>query len=349
VIKNFNFYDIYGYLIPGLAVLGVFWLPFGLAAGAWPAQEWSSALIVIVLAYIVGHLLQTFTHIALPDQFGGRYPSDTLLDAKDKRFTHEFKRLLCEKINEVFKLKADYHENGAGAVMESRGIAFFLCRSALMQCKAGAYAEQAQGMYVLARGLSAAFALGAALHFGWAVSSLWQNKSPDRPGPPLFLGVGVLAAIVVALIFWRRERHASDLKKTKPQLGTAVSLVTAVLLLGVVLGHDYLAVPESDTKPHTAEGQATCCVIIDTCCVEKAPSGAANRGGSGEITKWVPFQRWLLGLVLAEILFSVKLYDTFKRFAGTFAESVYRDFLALGICGKPGTADAEASGDGNGE
>jgi hypothetical protein len=359
MIKNFNFYDIYGYLIPGLAVLGVFRLPFGLATGAWPAHEWSSALIVVVLAYVAGYLLQTFTHIALPDRFvalpsakpshaadrpARRFPSDTLLDATDKRFTHEFKGLLCKKISEVFKLKADYDENVAGAVMENRGIAFFLCRSALMQCHSGAYAEQAQGMYVLARGLSAAFALGAALHSGWAAGSVCRS-----PGA-LLAGAGALLAILVAAFFAWRELHASEDKKSRPQLGSAVSLMTAVLLLGVALGHNYPALREKDTKPDATGNQGTCCIkIIDTCCHEKTEPADAGHSANSGTARSVPLQGWLLGLAFSEILFSIKLYDTFKRFASIFAESVYRDFLALGACGKPGTADATASSDENGE
>ncbi|HWY20563.1 MAG TPA: hypothetical protein VNX26_05035 [Candidatus Acidoferrum sp.] len=345
MIKNFNFYDIYGYLIPGLTVLGVLWLPFGLATGAWPAQEWSSALIVIVLGYVAGHVLQTFTHIALPDRFGGRFPSESLLDAKDRRFTDEFKDLLCKKINSVFKIAARF-DKGSGAVMEDRGIAFFLCRSALMQCRAGAYAEQAQGMYVLARGLSAAFALGAALHFGWVAGSICETNWPGQSRVALFTGVGALAAIVAAVFFARRERHASEDKKTRPQLGSAIFLTTTVLLLGVVLGHNYPALQVKGTKPDAAEGQQTCCVkIIDTCCHERtAPEEVIYKTNSG-IANSFPLRGWLLGLTLVEILFSLKLYDTFKRFAVIFAQSVYRDFVALGACSKPGTADAAVPDD----
>jgi hypothetical protein len=347
MIKNFNFYDVYGYLIPGLAVLGVFWIPFGLATARWPAPEWSSALIVVVLGYIAGHVLQTFTHMALPDRFAGRYPSDRLLDATDKRFSDEFKDLLCKKINRVFGLEAKYDAGignaGAGAVMKNRGIAFFLCRSALMQCRAGAYAEQAQGMYVLTRGLSAAFALGAVLHFGWVAGSVCETKWAQPITAELLAGVAALGAVIAAVVLALRELHQAEEKKNRPQIGSAVSLLTAVFLLGVVLGHNYPGFQERGATAEAAQDQQSCCVkITDVCCCENTASGGVIHKANSEIANSVPLKGWLLGLVFAEILFSIKLYDGFKRFANIFAESVYRDFLVLDTCGKTGDAHATA-------
>jgi hypothetical protein len=358
MIKNFNFYDIYGYLIPGLVVLGVFWLPFGLTTGAWPAQEWSSALIVVVLAYVVGHVLQTFTHTALPDRFDGRFPSDKLLDAEDKRFTDEFKEVLCRKISRVFGLEAEYEpdetsKKGKGAMMRDgergRGIAFFLCRSAIMQCRAGGYAEQAQGMYVLTRGLSAALALGAALHFGWFAGSVCATHWPGRPQVSLLVGAGTLAIGVAGFFCWR-ERSAPEEKKKRSQPGSAVALMTAVLLLGVVLGRHHPALQEGGIRPDAAENRGACCLkIIDLCCGQKASPVESTHADNILMLSPVPFQGWLFGLVLAEILFTVKLYDTFKRFAELFAQSVYRDFFALGACGKSGTSAAAEGGKENEE
>jgi hypothetical protein len=36
MIEKFNFYDVYGYLIPGLVLIGLFLVPLGLL-GRWPA------------------------------------------------------------------------------------------------------------------------------------------------------------------------------------------------------------------------------------------------------------------------------------------------------------------------
>lgn len=66
MIQRFNFYDIYGYLVPGVVLLTAFWLPFGLVLGRWPSADWSSALVGLVFAYLAGHILRTVTESALP-------------------------------------------------------------------------------------------------------------------------------------------------------------------------------------------------------------------------------------------------------------------------------------------
>ena len=52
MIDKFNFYDIYGYFVPGLALLAVLWLPFGLLKQGWPSADWGSALVAVVAAYL---------------------------------------------------------------------------------------------------------------------------------------------------------------------------------------------------------------------------------------------------------------------------------------------------------
>lgn len=47
-----------GYLIPGLVFLGLLFLPFGLIKGMWPPTSVSSAVLYLVGAHILGHILQ---------------------------------------------------------------------------------------------------------------------------------------------------------------------------------------------------------------------------------------------------------------------------------------------------
>jgi hypothetical protein len=54
MIPNLNFYDIYGYLIPGLTLAIVLRLPYGLITGSWPESSWTSALIAVVIGYVLG-------------------------------------------------------------------------------------------------------------------------------------------------------------------------------------------------------------------------------------------------------------------------------------------------------
>ena len=58
MIERFNFYDIYGYLLPGLALVGFGWLPFGLLSRSFPKNELLSAVLVLAFGYVLGHLLQ---------------------------------------------------------------------------------------------------------------------------------------------------------------------------------------------------------------------------------------------------------------------------------------------------
>src|SRR5690242_14645510 len=68
MIEKFNFYDLYGYFLPGAAFLAILWLPYGLVKDAWPPSDWSSAVIVAAIAYFLGHLLQNIATNAIPSQ-----------------------------------------------------------------------------------------------------------------------------------------------------------------------------------------------------------------------------------------------------------------------------------------
>ncbi len=315
MIRNFNFYDVYGYLMPGLALITVFWIPFGIKTGSWPAHEWSSTLFVIVLAYIVGHVLQTFTHRALPDTVNGRYPSAVLLDDSDKTFPDRFKTALCSKIERIFSVG-----NPCSSDDKERGVAFLLCRSALMQNKSGAYAEQAQGMYVLTRGLGAAFIVGAAYHLGWAASVIEFCGLLTLA----FFGAGI--ALVLSLVAAVRE----DPKGTTPQIWASFCLLIAILLLGILSGHKVASYAGNGE----AKNATACCLKIEpACCVQIASSGEAGHATNPAGLRSTPVWKWALGLVFFEILLGVKLLHAFKHFMWVFAQSVYRDFFALGTIG----------------
>lgn len=66
MIEKFNFYDVYGYFVPGAAFLAILWIPFGLVRHTWPPSTWTDAIVAAVLAYIVGHLLQSVATNAVP-------------------------------------------------------------------------------------------------------------------------------------------------------------------------------------------------------------------------------------------------------------------------------------------
>lgn len=66
MIAKFNFYDIYGYFLPGLVLLFLSGLPFGIVCDRWPSGELVTALIGIPLAYVAGHILQAFAVRVFP-------------------------------------------------------------------------------------------------------------------------------------------------------------------------------------------------------------------------------------------------------------------------------------------
>jgi hypothetical protein len=67
VLERFNFYDVYAYLIPGLVLMGLAWLPYMVLGAPLPEGAVSEALVVVATAYVVGHVLHTFAK----DLWGG--------------------------------------------------------------------------------------------------------------------------------------------------------------------------------------------------------------------------------------------------------------------------------------
>lgn len=204
MIERFNFYDIYGYLLPGLALVALVWLPFGIVAGRWPPADWGSAIVGLVLAYVLGHVLQTLAARALPstvrDSTGSRrYPSDVLLDDGDTTLLPELKQRLIARIFSRFDIDVSTSRTADRELRRRRREdAFFLCRRTLTAKGAGSYAEQFEGMYVLMRGLMAVAILTAGYHAGWAAGPLLMHPAIEGLSWPL---VGILAAIVAILGF----------------------------------------------------------------------------------------------------------------------------------------------------
>ena len=146
MIEKFNFYDIYGYFVPGAAFLAIPWLPFGLVRHTWPSSTWSGAIIAAVLAYIVGHLVHSLATNALPSWGNkGRFPSEMYLDNTDKELPESCKSNIQTLMKEQFGLELQVDKVGNEAIDQVRHNAFLLARQILIQGKAVSYAEQFQG------------------------------------------------------------------------------------------------------------------------------------------------------------------------------------------------------------
>lgn len=195
---KFNFYDIYGFALPGFLLLAVLWLPFGLIQHNWPDVEFSSALVGVIFAYFTGLVLYFVANFTLPSNlYGGRFPSSALLDRADRTFTDEVKDRLKNQIHTLFGLDVsiDLPPEATADVRKEvdrqRNDAFFLCRSALIKSKTVVYAEQFEGLYAMMRSLSAAFGVAVVYYLGWAYSNLWPTR---------WSGAIVLLGMVGALI-----------------------------------------------------------------------------------------------------------------------------------------------------
>src|SRR5215472_6284290 len=116
MVEKFNFYDIYGYLLPGLVFIGLASLPFGLLWGIWPKADLSSAILVLLAGYILGHIFQSLGNKLIPstvkDNFGNdRHPSDLVLDPSDYVFTKASKKKLADLSDKYFEIDLAVNED----------------------------------------------------------------------------------------------------------------------------------------------------------------------------------------------------------------------------------------------
>ena len=210
MIERLNFYDLYGYLLPGLTLIAFLWLPYRIVRNQPLPTAISSILLAVWVAYIIGHLLQSMARLAFPSRKGGRTFGDLLLDDSEKTLSLELKTRLSDKINARFGIKvSDTTSPDPGTRERRRTDALLLCRGALLQEKAGAYAEQAEGMYSLMRGVAAACILGGAYEAGWAISvwlpALWKGWFLSVL-LTCCVGGALLFYLVYKGVFWLRRR-----------------------------------------------------------------------------------------------------------------------------------------------
>jgi hypothetical protein len=246
LIEKFNFYDIYGYFLPGAVFLAILWMPFGLVKGSWPPSNWSSAVIAAALAYIAGHLIQSIATNAIPswevkDPSGrNRYPSEIFLDPENKELPVSAKNKIAEFMNAQFGLNLRIDVPGDKTIDGDRHNGFLFARQILIQGQAVSYAEQFQGMYALTRGLVSAFALGLAYWLGWAAPAVIGNRF-FADVVILLMAVAMLALINIPMV-WLPKISDSQ-KKYKVELGYASLLFVAFLAIGCALGLRYSPTP----------------------------------------------------------------------------------------------------------
>lgn len=308
-MERFNFFDVYAYLLPGIAFLGSIWLPFGILAAKWPPADLSSAVLTLTAAYIVGHVLYYPASATLPTESTGRYkdvptwrvkpshPSDYLLDAKELTFPEHFKVRLQELINSRFegqvRVNVRFGWDRACTKMEEaevessqRDFAFLLCRSALMTEKVPSYGEQFHGLYEFLRCLTVVFAVVCAYHLGWALAVWYRTAGGGKAAVAATAAIAVTTAgaIAHALILRRKAKGVE-----KGRLGALLIIELLVLVL------------------------LACPFFLDLFLESpKAPQ---------------PFKACLLaGMALTDAFVSWRCWSGYRPFAKEFAKAIYRDF-----------------------
>jgi hypothetical protein len=276
-MDRFNFYDLYGYLLPGLITLGLLAFPFRLVADFQLPSEWSGTFVALVCGYIVGHLLQMVATPTFSYTINGRPPSAIYLDNSDKTFTDELKSRLAERVKAEFGIDVKDGSAPDDATRDRRRRdAFFLCRRSLIQEKLSSYAETFEGLYALMRGVTAACVLGAVTHVGWVTAALLPPHS-DR-----IIG-GVLLAVFALLALGKRE---PKWKRLRAWAFYGVALLC--LTLGVSFGTTYAPQPKMEES----------------------------------------LVAMLVGITLFLLFVARRTYADFRRYAGLFVETVYRDYCA---------------------
>ena len=204
MIKQFNFYDIYGYFLPGLVFLAILTLPWVLMHDGLPFDlDAVSTLLLAPVAYVAGHVLQIFAAQLVPSSVDGRYPSDRLFDRKT-----DFNRRLVPMIEKSFDLHLGYGQLVTDEVSDNRDDALLLCRSALINAKAGSYGPQFEGMYSLMRGLAGAFAFGA-----FYLAGCWL--APGGELAPAGFCLTIVLVTVLQILHSFPDRHAKTQDVTR--------------------------------------------------------------------------------------------------------------------------------------
>lgn len=343
MVEKFNFYDIYGYLIPGLVLIGLAWLPMGLLWGQWPKQEIASAILLLLLAYILGHLIQGLCYDILPSTFPDsegqeRYPSSVLLDANDTSLDQETKKRIRSLAAKLFGLDLDANDSDL-----RRAAVFFQARSALLKQKGdkgSAYWEQFEGLYAMTRNVSFALGMGAFYMFGWGIALACHF---DRLYSLNSLIASVLVSALLALIIFFFIRNTlsprRDIAGSKTSPGKSATLpagnkkfmsgvishwgLTLSLASIALVSGSQLALSRTDN--HKAIESKT---HNPVCCIPSGPDAPEGPAPSIKIER-PGFIMILLGLaILAATLW---IRRAFTVFAKEFALALWRDFANFEI------------------
>jgi hypothetical protein len=204
IFEQLNFYDIFGYLMPGAVVAGCALLLVDAAfpdvavdLGATSAGEWVG---LVFLAYLAGHIVQAVArHVeqAINRVRWGGWPSDAFLRPDNHRFTPEFKDSLRKVIGDQYALPETAFSREA----------FAICYSYVIQKGIRRRVEPFLGLCGLSRGMIVASAIAALLLAGGAAAHAVHG---DATKDIALFAAGAAAALLAALVFVERLADFSE-------------------------------------------------------------------------------------------------------------------------------------------
>jgi hypothetical protein len=290
MIERFNFYDIYGYLLPGTLLFGIFWFPFGLTVGALPTNQISSTVLLLVFAYIAGHLLQILGSVVISSKIPDRQkrlraPSNILLDEESK-FSAAFRADLAQKISNTFQIRNLEQDS-------DREAAFLESRAYLVRRGAASYLEQFEGMYAMMRGLVCAFSLGFAYLAGWGVSFYRKIQAVSLTAQCL-LAAAVAGALIASWVLHFIAANPSPDKEEREQQQ----------------GHD-----------QDASSFLAVCSMLFTAGIGFFLGAWKPMPANTELFVWSALPVTLFA--------AMRCLQAYRTYAQTFAETVWRDFAGF--------------------
>jgi hypothetical protein len=217
VIERFNFYDVYGYLIPGLVLLLCVGLPPVLSGGKVELSEWTALVVGVVVAYLAGHLIQTMATTAMPssrdpERRSWQYYSATILNPESSGLSAKTKNRLQESVQSWFGLDLSIGKASDQTIGGARQDAFLLARRVVNA--ASNYSEQFEGIYVMMRGITVALWLGIGFTMGWAFASRLTDRNITFP-----LLFGSIAALLARSIEQLYGKKPTTQPATAPKPG----------------------------------------------------------------------------------------------------------------------------------
>lgn len=247
MIEKFNFYDIYGYLLPGAIFCTVIAAPFLIVYEI--TIEWKALAIGIPVAYIIGHVVQRIVfisfHTSIKVNGGRRYHSDIMLDIGGPYLSDGFRHILIQRISQEFGLNVNSaNVDKPGEMTQNRRDAFMLCRDRINRDGLKGYVEQYQGMYALMAGTSVACLIGMSLSGGLLASAL----TPTLPGWAIYLIWFLLLVLFVLLHFFDESPYSlAGVTAAATLVGLMVGESSPVwnnniaMLLGLIIGTGFVS------------------------------------------------------------------------------------------------------------